>query len=318
VEVLKAILFTAAVFIPLERIFALRNQKIFRSHWINDIVFWIANTFIIGFILTILVAFVIFAGRHWLFGLQSAVSSQPAWLQFMEIVLIADLGFYLAHRAMHAVPCLWRLHAIHHSIEELDWLAGFRAHPLDQSLVKCAGALPVFLLGFSGNAIGAYFLLYAWQSVFLHSNVKIRFGPGLRWLLASPEFHHWHHSKDCALRDKNFAGQLPFLDAIFGTAYMPKELRPTSFGVVEPMRQHYLLQLAMPFRPTSPSFSGLVRQATPREDADLGDATRSVENCASGGIEPEKVVAGAAIGAQRCGDAAAFDRVVTKAPLALE
>jgi hypothetical protein len=239
---------------------------------------------------------------------------------------------------MHAVPCLWRLHAIHHSIEELDWLAGFRAHPLDQSLVKCAGALPVFLLGFSGNAIGAYFLLYAWQSVFLHSNVKIRFGPGLRWLLASPEFHHWHHSKDGALRDKNFAGQLPFLDAIFGTAYMPKGRRPTSFGIVEPMRQHYLLQLAMPFRPTksrpdttpeaapiaepprplSPSFSGLVRQATPCEDADLGDATRSVENCASGGIEPEKVVAGAATGAQRCGDAAAFDRVVTKAPLALE
>ena len=197
-------------------------------------------------------------------GLQSAVHSQPAWLQFVEILLIADLGFYLAHRAMHAVPCLWRLHAVHHSIEELDWLAGFRVHPLDQSIVKSASVVPVFLLGFSSNAIGAYFLLYAWQSVFLHSNVKIRFGPGLRWLLATPEFHHWHHSKDCALRDKNFAGQLPFLDAIFRTAYMPKGRRPTSFGIVEPMRQHYLLQLAMPFHPTET-----------RPDATAAEASRA-------------------------------------------
>jgi membrane-associated phospholipid phosphatase len=205
-----------------------------------------------------------YAGQRWMFGLQRAVSSQPEWLQIIEIVLIADLGFYLAHRAMHAVPCLWRLHAIHHSIEDMDWLAGFRAHPLDQSVVKCAGVVPVFLLGFSGNAIGAYFLLYAWQSVFLHSNVRIRFGPGLRWLLASPEFHHWHHSKDYAIRNKNFAGQLPFIDAIFGSAYMPKGRRPTSFGIVEPMRQHCLLQLAMPFLPAKSQLDLKPRQLPSR------------------------------------------------------
>jgi sterol desaturase/sphingolipid hydroxylase (fatty acid hydroxylase superfamily) len=250
VEFLRVFLLTLAIFIPLERILAIRDQKIFRQNWLNDTVFWIANIYIIGSILTIIIAIAMFAGKRWMAGLQGAVRSQPEWLQFVEVLLIADLGFYVAHRAMHAVPCLWRLHAIHHSIEELDWLAGFRAHPLDQSIVKGAGVVPVFLLGFSSNAIGAYFLLYAWQSVFLHSNVKIRFGPGLRWLLATPEFHHWHHSKDCAVRDKNFAGQLPFLDAIFGTAYMPKGCRPTSFGIVEPMRQHYLSQFGLPFHPT--------------------------------------------------------------------
>ena len=249
-EFLRVFLLTLAIFIPLERILAIRNQEVFRQNWINDTVFWVANIYVIGSILTIVIAIAMFAGKHWIAGLQGAVHSQPEWLQFVEVLLIADLGFYLAHRAMHAVPCLWRLHAIHHSIEELDWLAGFRAHPLDQSIVKSASVVPVFLLGFSSNAIGAYFLLYAWQSVFLHSNVKIRFGPGLRWLLATPEFHHWHHTKDGAIRDKNFAGQLPFLDAIFGTAYMPKGCRPTSFGIVEPMRQHYLSQFGLPFHPT--------------------------------------------------------------------
>ena len=146
---------------------------------------------------------------------------------------------------MHAVPWLWRLHAVHHSIEELDWLAGARAHPLDQTFAK-AGLAPIFLLGFSGEAIGAFMLLYAWQSVFLHSNVKLKFGPGLRWLVASPEFHHWHHSKDRESRDKNFAGQLPLLDVIFGTASMPTGRRPTSFGIDEPMHQNYLSQLRAP------------------------------------------------------------------------
>jgi sterol desaturase/sphingolipid hydroxylase (fatty acid hydroxylase superfamily) len=131
VELIKAILITAVIFVPLERILPLRNQKIFRSHCINDIVFMAANGYVIGFILTISIAIAMFAGEHWMFRLQGAVSSQPEWLQFIEMVLIADLGFYLAHRAMHAVPCLWRLHAIHHSIEDLDWLPGARVHSLD-------------------------------------------------------------------------------------------------------------------------------------------------------------------------------------------
>jgi sterol desaturase/sphingolipid hydroxylase (fatty acid hydroxylase superfamily) len=260
VEFLEGLLLTAVIFIPLERIIAVRPQRIFRRHWLNDFVFWIANNYLIGLMLTLLIAVVLIAGNRWLSGLHQTVSSQPHWLQFIEVLLIADLWFYWAHRTMHAIPCLWRLHAVHHSIEDLDWLAGSRAHPLDQTFAK--GGLPlVFLLGFSGDAIGAFVLLYAWQSVFLHSNVRLRFGPGLRWLLASPEFHHWHHSKDRATRDKNFAGQLPILDVIFRTAHMPIGRRPTSFGNDEPMHQNYLAQLALPFRSTTVTASRVEHDA---------------------------------------------------------
>jgi sterol desaturase/sphingolipid hydroxylase (fatty acid hydroxylase superfamily) len=169
-------------------------------------------------------------------------------LQFIEILFLADVGFYSAHRAMHTVPFLWRMHMIHHSVEDLDWLAGARVHPLDMIFLKSASLMPVVVLGFSSGALSAFLLLYLWQSWFEHSNVSLRLGPGVRWLLASPEFHHWHHSKDRAARDKNFAGQLPFLDVIFRTAYMPTGQRPESFGMDDPMRQNYLSQLAMPFR----------------------------------------------------------------------
>ena len=37
-------------------------------------------------------------------ALPAAVQSQPLWLQAIEALLVADIGFYLAHRAFHAVP----------------------------------------------------------------------------------------------------------------------------------------------------------------------------------------------------------------------
>jgi sterol desaturase/sphingolipid hydroxylase (fatty acid hydroxylase superfamily) len=90
-------------------------------------------------------------------------------------------------------------------------------------------------------------LLYAWQSVFLHSNVGVKFGP-LRWLVASPEFHHWHHSIDAEARDRNFAAHLPLLDAMFGTLHLPRDREPTGYGIAEPVPETYPAQLLHPFR----------------------------------------------------------------------
>ena len=47
------------------------------------------------------------------------------------VVALFDLAIYWAHRWSHEVPALWRFHAVHHSTEHLDWISGFRNHPLD-------------------------------------------------------------------------------------------------------------------------------------------------------------------------------------------
>jgi sterol desaturase/sphingolipid hydroxylase (fatty acid hydroxylase superfamily) len=146
----------------------------------------------------------------------------------------------------HAVPWLWRFHAIHHSIEELDWLAASRVHPVDQIVTRGVSLAPAFALGFSEWAVGASIVLFHWQAVFVHSNLRIGFGP-LRFLFASPEFHHWHHSSDLAVRDRNFAAQLPFLDAAFGTLHMPAGQVPSAYGLDRPMPQRYARQLLLPF-----------------------------------------------------------------------
>jgi len=244
---LKVIFITVLVFIPLERLFAMHPQKVFRRNWGNDLIFLFLNGMLIKLGLLAVIVAVIFAAA-WIVpaSFQAMVGGLPYWVQIPAVILLSDLGFYWTHRMFHAVPWLWRFHSIHHSIEELDWLAAARVHPVDQILTKGVSLVPVFALGFSEWVIGAYALLYQWQSLLIHSNVRVGFGP-LRFLFVSPEFHHWHHSNHREARDRNFASQLSFLDALFGSFHLPRGQIPTSYGLDRPMPQRYVRQLLYPF-----------------------------------------------------------------------
>ena len=246
---LNRLLLLVVVFVPMERLLSLRyKQKLFRRGWTNDVLYYLANGPIIGLGITVVV-FGTIVMSEWLIpaSIRAAVAGQPYWLQTLEVILLADIGFYVAHLAFHKISWLWKFHAIHHSIEELDWLAAHRVHPVDQIITKGVSLLPIFALGFSEVAIGIFALIYGWHSILLHANVKINFGP-LRWLLASPEFHHWHHANQRAAYDKNFAGQLAILDVVFRTAYMPEGQMPTQYGTNDPVPHTYFSQLAYPFR----------------------------------------------------------------------
>ena len=246
---LKTVLITALIFVPLERLFAMHpRQRIFRRGWRNDMIYLFVNGLLIkvGLLLSIAAVFVV---STWLVPLRvrAAMADQRYWLQIVEIIVVADLGFYFVHRMFHSIPLLWRFHQIHHSIEELDWLAAYRVHPVDQIATKGISLVPVFALGFSDAAIVVFAMLYQWQSILIHSNVSIGFGP-LRWLIASPQFHHWHHSKHCKARNKNFAGQLSLLDFLFGTAHLPDRELPSKYGIDEAVPPTYLAQLVLPFK----------------------------------------------------------------------
>jgi sterol desaturase/sphingolipid hydroxylase (fatty acid hydroxylase superfamily) len=222
-------------------------QKVFRRNWGNDLIFLFLNGILIKLGLLAVVVAVIFAAA-WIVptSFQATVGGLPYWVQIPAVIVLADLGFYWTHRMFHAVPWLWKFHSIHHSIEQLDWLAAAWVHPVDQILTKGVSLIPLFALGFSEWAIGVFALLYQWQAVLIHSNVRVGFGP-LRFLFASPEFHHWHHSNQREARDRNFAGQLSLLDALFGSLHLPRGQIPTSYGLDQPMPQRYVPQLLYPF-----------------------------------------------------------------------
>lgn len=112
------------------------------------------------------------------------------------------------------MPALWRLHAVHHSSERMDWLASFRQHPLEILLVTFAQNAPLVLLGLPLGAHALVLLALKLNTVFVHADLRIPPGP---WsmVIATPRFHHRHHDRDAAPR--NFAAMFPWLDRLFGT-----------------------------------------------------------------------------------------------------
>jgi len=186
---------------------------------------------------------------EWIVGSPSQrwVASQPVVLQFLEALVLADLFTYCSHRLFHAVPLLWRFHQIHHSSEDLDWLAASRLHLVDIVATRAIAFLPLYGMGFSQTALYPYLIFASIQAIFIHANVGFRFGP-LRHVIVTPQFHHWHHSAQPEAVDRNFAVHLPVLDWLFGTHHLPGDVWPDRYGIAgSPVPEGYWRQLVLPF-----------------------------------------------------------------------
>ncbi|MGY3697456.1 sterol desaturase/sphingolipid hydroxylase (fatty acid hydroxylase superfamily) [Bradyrhizobium sp. USDA 3240] len=245
---LSKFLLTLLIFVPIERLFAARRQKIFRRGLLTDMAFQFVNGWLILLGVIVIVAIAILVNQSLLpTAVKQAIDGFPYLVQVLLVILIGDFGVYWTHRILHAVPAMWHIHAVHHAVEELDWLAAVHQHPLDVAFMKAGSMFPLYALGFSTEAIGTYFLIYYWQAYLVHANVRLSYGP-LRYVLVSPEFHHWHHSSEMEARDKNFAGMISFYDLMFGSVYLPQGRRPKTFGVDHPMPSGYLALLAHPYR----------------------------------------------------------------------
>ena len=239
----------AAIFVTLERKRPARQQSVFRRGWITDVKYFVLGCFAGQFSGAASMAIIVFV-RH-ITGLEhypQMASHQPGWLQFLEILLLFDFLGYVFHRAMHKYPWLWRFHRIHHSSQEMDWLVNVRLHPVDKILSDCVQLIPTLCLGFSTLPLLAFTILLGVQGFLNHSNLRANYGP-LRWIVVSPQFHHWHHSNDLQAHDKNFAPHLVLFDLLFGTARLPpSNAMPASYGVTEDVPEGFFKQLIHPFR----------------------------------------------------------------------
>jgi len=168
-------------------------------------------------------------------------------MQALAMIVIGDFVGYWTHRAFH-IGRPWRLHAVHHSSEHLDWLAAVRVHPLNELVNRVVSASVLLTIGFSPLSVAAYQPFLTLYAIFLHANVRMDFGP-FRYVLATPAFHRWHHTSQAQGRDRNFAGLLPLWDALFGTLYLPRNTHAERFGVDgPPLPKTWWGQLAYPFR----------------------------------------------------------------------
>lgn len=216
----------------------------------TDLVYWFVvplGMLVLRGMLLIAVAAVVLGGA----APSSAVAGWPFWLQVIAVLLIQDVLFYWLHRLFHT-RAAWPFHAVHHSPQVLDWTALARFHPVNQLLEFALADVIVLLLGFPPVVLIALAPFNLMYSAMVHANLNWTFGP-LRYVLASPVFHRWHHTSQAEGRDKNFAVTFPVLDLLFGTFYMPAGQRPHVYGVGgEDVPAGFWGQLVEPFRATGP------------------------------------------------------------------
>ncbi|HXV93789.1 MAG TPA: sterol desaturase family protein [Pseudonocardia sp.] len=246
-ELVVGFLVCAAVFIPLEQLVPLVPRAgLRRTAWV-DIAHAFGNRLPITFGTGVLLAWLAPVARAAVpDGVRAVVLAWPVWVQFVVLLLLSDLANYAAHRALHEVPVLWRLHSVHHSSPELDWLSTSRGHPLDQIVNVTALTLPLYALGASVS-FSVVFLAFTFFYPFLaHANTRITLRP-LSPVFVTPAFHHWHHAHEPEAVNKNYGAIFSFWDRIFGSWYLPDRM-PSAYGIDEDVPETWVGQLAHPFR----------------------------------------------------------------------
>jgi sterol desaturase/sphingolipid hydroxylase (fatty acid hydroxylase superfamily) len=152
-------------------------------------------------------------------GLLGKIEAGPV-LNFIVVLFVLELTTYWVHRAFHAIPILWRIHAVHHCDTEVDATTAHRHHPLEV-VISSFATLPVMVaLGPGPETVLAYNVLHAAVAVLSHGNFSLghRLDGLTRIVFVTPDFHRVHHSAERRYTDSNYGSILSMFDYILGTA----------------------------------------------------------------------------------------------------
>ncbi len=151
------------------------------------------------------------------------LTALPTFAQFLLAFLALDFTRYWVHRADHRIPWLWTFHRVHHSSESIDATTGLRMHVVDFLQLT---AIPIVLFGVlfrvsDGWVLPAALTVGIVADALEHMNVRFTLDTPWRcaWfrVFNNPLFHSWHHTRDGALCDGNYANALPLWDRLFGS-----------------------------------------------------------------------------------------------------
>jgi len=212
------IVLSSLLFVGAERVWpSNEGQRVFRRGFFTDLVMY-------GVVQSVILGQIITAAVLWLdsrLGLSShgIIAKWPLGLQVLFFLVTHDCYIYWFHRAQHSSFFLWRIHEAHHSVKDVDWLAGTRSHALEILINQTVEFAPIVLLGGHPEVWLIKATIDAVWGMFIHSNLSVRLGP-IGVLINGPEMHRWHHALALADRNANFGTKLGIWDRLFGTAHI--------------------------------------------------------------------------------------------------
>jgi len=229
-EVLSPVIISAAamVFVVAERLFPYDpQQRLFRDGFWTDLCWY---TLVQGYVLAVVISGLI----RWVDGWTGLSHLQllSGWSlagQMVFFFVTHDFYIYWFHRLQHRSSALWRIHEAHHSVKDVDWLAGSRSHALEILINQTVEFLPMVLLGANPEVPILKGMLDAVWGMYIHSNIDVHSGPVQR-ILNGPEMHRWHHAVEMTAGGINFGTKLAIWDWLFSTAHQPPQ-KPVGYGL---------------------------------------------------------------------------------------
>jgi sterol desaturase/sphingolipid hydroxylase (fatty acid hydroxylase superfamily) len=240
------ILASAILLVVLERLFPYdAGQKILREGFWTDLIWYtLLQSYLLALVISSLIRWV---DVHVPISRYALVSHWTFPAQVLFFLLLHDLYIYFFHRWQHHSILLWRIHEAHHSVREVDWLAGSRSHALEIMINQTVEFLPMTLLGAAPELPIVKGMIDAVWGMYIHSNLNVRTGV-LQFVVNGPEMHRWHHAREITSGGINFGTKLAIWDWIFGTARLPN-VKPTGYGLGKtPFPRGYWAQQVHAFR----------------------------------------------------------------------
>ena len=122
-----------------------KGVKFFREGFWLDFVWY---TLIQSYFLKILIFDYIIAPSEVALGMDESgyLSHWPIWALVLFFLITHDFYIYWFHRLQHTSKFFWRTHEAHHSVKDVDWLAGSRSHVGEIIINQTIEFAPIFFL----------------------------------------------------------------------------------------------------------------------------------------------------------------------------
>ena len=248
------VIFGSLLAVALWEFYQPRRQREFPTLWrrLGNLGIWLFNIVLAAFIFAPPDTFR--PQLEAVFGV--ALPSWPIteqWSSFVAAFLLLDFLQYATHRCQHAVPFLWRFHALHHSDPDVDVTTSVRHHPIEYLLASGFYWVAIWALDIPvAVAIIHASTVFAAAAV-THGNTSLP-----EWLerLLQPvvitlDLHLVHHSVAYDEANANFGAVLSIWDRLFGTYLRLTRAQQERlvFGVRELPRRECLKPSAMLLTP---------------------------------------------------------------------
>lgn len=206
----------------------------------------------------------------------------PAWVAWpavpfaaqVTVALVAlDLGNYLVHWWLHRSDILWEFHKAHHSSRQLDWLAAFRSHAVEQVLRRALAPALLIVLGVPAPAVTvAAGVFFVW-AMLIHANLRLPLDV-LEVVCVTPRLHRMHHVPQTT--ERNLGTVFTLWDRVRGTLVLTDTPPGATCGLpgeAETYPQDWRRQLVEPWTRTAARLgSGRPAAAVGRERNTYGQS----------------------------------------------